>query len=71
MLKPYLEEFVILELRMLKTHGYVHNMSDILLGYRCHDEQVTNGSKTKDKGGAGSHYWKNLRNKMIDNLING
>ena len=68
-LKHMAEDFD-LELRMLKTHGFVKNLPNVLLWYRCHAEQVTSGSKTKDKGGCGSQYWKNLRNNMINNLIN-
>ena len=68
-LKHMAEDFD-LELRMLKTHKFIHNMPDILLAYRCHPDQVTSGSKTKDKGGASSEYWKNMRNNMINNLIN-
>ncbi len=68
-LKHMAEDFE-LELRMLKTHGFIKNLTDILLWYRCHDEQVTRGAKTKDKGGANSNYWNNIRNNMINNLIN-
>lgn len=53
-----------LELRMLKTHGYIHNMNETLLNYRLHDEQVThNGGKE------GSVYWNNIRNNIIEKLI--
>ena len=53
-----------LELRMLKTHGYIHNMNEILLNYRLHDEQVTyNGGKE------GSSYWNNIRNNIIVGLL--
>lgn len=68
-LKHMAEDFD-LELRMLKTHGFVKNLSNVLLWYRCHTDQVTSGAKTKDKGGAGSQYWQNLRNNMINKLIN-
>ena len=30
-----------LELRILKTHGVIHNFPDILLHYRLHSNQVT------------------------------
>ena len=30
-----------LELRMLKTHGYAHNMDEVLLNYRLHEKQIT------------------------------
>ena len=68
-LKHMAEDFD-LELRMLKTHGFVKNLPNVLLWYRCHTEQVTSGAKTKDKGGASSQYWQNLRNSMINKLIN-
>ena len=55
---------------MLKTHGFIKNLPNVLLWYRVHPEQVTNGSKTKDKGGAHSQYWINIRNNMINKLIN-
>ena len=62
-LKQMAEDFE-LELRMLKTHGYIHNMSEILLNYRLHNEQVTyNGGKE------GSAYWAKIRNDIIDRLI--
>jgi len=62
-LKQMAEDFE-LELRMLKTHGYIHNMSEILLNYRLHNEQVThNGGKE------GSGYWNKIRNDIIDRLI--
>jgi len=66
-LKQMAEDFE-LELRMLKTHGFIHNMPDVLLWYRCHSEQVTAGAKTT-KGSASSQYWHNLRNSMIDKLL--
>jgi GT2 family glycosyltransferase len=63
-LKQMAEDFD-LELRMLKKHGYIHNMSEILLNYRLHDEQVTH------KGGeGGSSYWNEVRNTIITKLIN-
>ena len=68
-LKHMAEDFE-LELRMLKTHGFIKNLPNVLLWYRVHSEQVTNGSKTKDKGGANSQYWNNIRNNMINKLIN-
>jgi hypothetical protein len=50
-----------LELRMLKTYGYIHNMNEILLNYRLHDEQVTYNE--------GSVYWNNIRNNIIKKLL--
>ena len=68
-LKHVAEDFE-LELRMLKTHGFIKNLPDILLWYRSHSDQVTCGAQTKDKGGSKSQYWQNLRNNMINTLIN-
>jgi len=63
-LKQMAEDFE-LELRMLKTHGYIHNMKEVLLNYRLHDEQVThNGGKE------GSLYWNYIRNDIINRLLN-
>ena len=67
-MKHMAEDFE-LELRMLKTHGFIKNLPNVLLWYRCHPEQVTTGAKTKDKGGAGSQYWNNVRNDIINKLI--
>jgi GT2 family glycosyltransferase len=53
-----------LELRMLKTFGYIHNIQETLLYYRIHEEQVTH------KGGkGGSSRWEPIRNNIIENLI--
>ena len=68
-LKQMAEDFE-LELKMLKTHGFIYNMPDILLAYRCHSEQVTSGAIAKNNGPAHSQYWKNVRNNIINNLIN-
>ncbi len=63
-LKIMAEDFE-LELRMLKTHGYIYNFPEILLNYRIHEDQVTfNGGK------GGSEKWNNIRNKMIDDMVN-
>jgi GT2 family glycosyltransferase len=51
-------------LRLLKKYGYIHNMSEVLLNYRTHDDQVTHGG-----GKEGRPYWHNLRNEMIQNII--
>ena len=54
-----------LGLRMLKTHGYIHNMTEVLLNYRLHEEQVTH------KGGKeGREYWKKIRTDLIQQMIN-
>lgn len=62
-LKQMAEDFE-LELRMLKTHGYIHNMREVLLNYRLHPEQVT-----FQGGKEGSVYWNNVRNEIIKNLL--
>lgn len=63
-LKIMAEDFE-LELRMLKKYRYIHNFSEILLNYRIHEDQVThNGGK------GGSEKWNDIRNKMIDDMVN-
>ena len=53
-----------LELRMLKIHGSIHNLNEVLLYYRLHDEQVTyNGGKE------GTSYWNGIRNAIIARLM--
>ena len=52
-------------LRMLKTFGYLHNLNVSLLYYRLHDKQITHRG-----GEEGPTYWKEIRNKIIDDLIN-
>ena len=53
-----------LTLRMLKTHGYLHNLSESLLYYRLHDKQVTH------QGGLeGPLHWHKNRVNLIDELI--
>jgi len=54
-----------MSLRMLKTHGYLHNLDEPLLYYRLHDEQVTNNG-----GLEGRSYWHKIREDLIHNLIN-
>jgi hypothetical protein len=54
-----------LTLRMVKTHGYIHNLSDALLYYRLHENQVTH------QGGLeGPAHWHKIRVDLINNLIN-
>ena len=53
-----------LTLRMLKTHGYIHNMSEVLLNYRIHEEQVTHQGGTE-----GREYWKKIRIEVIKKMI--
>jgi len=54
-----------LTLKMLKTHGYLHNLDEPLLYYRLHENQVTHNG-----GEGGPAYWNNIRIKLIDDLIN-
>jgi hypothetical protein len=51
-------------LRMLKTHKYLHNLEESLLYYRLHNEQVTHNGGTE-----GRIYWNNIRENLIENLI--
>jgi len=53
-----------LGLRMLKKYEYIHNMNEILVNYRLHDEQVTHQG-----GKEGRPYWHNLRTEMIQKII--
>ena len=63
-MKQMAEDFE-LELRMLKTFGYVHNMDETLVNYRLHDKQVTH------KGGEGGRdYWNGRRDVIIQKLLN-
>ena len=62
-LREMAEDFE-LELRMLKMFGYIHNMDEVLLYYRIHEDQVThNGGK------GGSSKWENIRNDIIQRII--
>jgi hypothetical protein len=53
-----------LELRLLKRFGKVYNLAEVLLYYRIHDQQVTYNGKSS------TPYWKERRDKYIDELIN-
>ena len=62
-LKQMCEDFE-LELRMMKTHGYIYNFPEPLLNYRLHDKQVTyNG------GEGGRNKWQKIRNEIINGLL--
>ncbi len=52
-----------LELRMLKTHKYIHNLDQILVYYRLHQNQVT------AKGNKDPQYWNTKRTDIINRLI--
>lgn len=62
-LKQMCEDFE-MELRMLKTYGYIYNFPDILVQYRLHDEQVTHNG-----GEGGRDKWRAIRMDIIDKLI--
>ena len=62
-LKQMCEDFE-LELRMLKTHGYIYNFSEPLLHYRLHDKQVTHNG-----GEGGRDKWHNIRMGIISELL--
>ena len=51
-------------LRMLKTHGYLHNLDESLLYYRLHETQVTHQG-----GKEGPSYWNKIRVNLINDLI--
>jgi hypothetical protein len=53
-----------LMLRFLKCYNYIHNMSDVLLHYRLHNEQVTHNGCTE-----GREYWHKKRCDLINNII--
>ena len=53
-----------LELRMLKRFNHIYNFNEPLLYYRLHENQVTQIGKKNPE------YWENIRNKIIESLIN-
>jgi len=53
-----------LELRLLKRFGKLYNLPEVLLYYRIHEQQVTYNGKSS------TPYWKERRDKYIDELIN-
>jgi hypothetical protein len=61
-LKQMCEDFE-MELRMLKTYGYIYNFPDILVQYRLHDEQVTHNG-----GEGGRDKWRAIRMDIIHTL---
>jgi GT2 family glycosyltransferase len=58
------EDFELI-LRVLKKFGYIHNFTEVLLYYRLHENQVTH-----DGGKEGRVYWNEIRNEIINDLIN-
>jgi hypothetical protein len=63
--KKKMSEDFELTLRMLKKYGYIHNLNESLLYYRLHDKQVTHKGSEE-----GTLYWNDIRNKIINDLIN-
>lgn len=62
-LKQMCEDFE-MELRMLKTYGYIYNFPEVLLHYRLHDDQVTHNG-----GEGGRDKWHTIRMDIINKLI--
>jgi hypothetical protein len=58
-----IEDFELM-LRFLKCYEYIHNMDDVLLHYRLHEQQVTHNGCTE-----GREYWHKKRIELINNLI--
>jgi len=57
------EDFELI-LRVLKEYGKIYNMSETLLYYRLHENQLTyHGGKE------GSTYWREKRNKLIEKIL--
>jgi mannosyltransferase OCH1-like enzyme len=57
------EDFELM-LRVLKHYKYIHNVEDVLLYYRLHEEQTThNGGKE------GHQYWTKTRSEWIQKII--
>jgi hypothetical protein len=53
-----------LELRLLKKYNILYNLSESLVNYRIHHEQVTyNGKKN-------TPYWQKRRIEFINEMIN-
>ena len=58
------EDFELI-VRVLKHYGKIMNMPDVLLNYRLHEGQLTyNGGKE------GSAHWTNVRNGIIETVLN-
>jgi hypothetical protein len=52
-----------LELKVLKRYGKIYNIPEPLVQYRIHPDQVTFHGKSS------TPYWKEYRDKMIDDII--
>jgi hypothetical protein len=57
------EDFELM-LRVLKHYKYIHNMDDVLLYYRLHDQQTTHNGCSE-----GREYWHEKRCELIKNII--
>ena len=53
-----------LELRMLKEFGTIHNLPDVLLHYRLHENQVTHNGGKKGKA-----FWDAVRRKIVEGVL--
>ena len=51
-------------LRVLKKYGKIYNIPDVVVRYRLHPGQLTFNGGIK-----GGDYWKNVRNKMIEDIL--
>ena len=51
-------------LRVLKKYGKIYNIPQVVLKYRLHPGQLTFNGGVK-----GGEYWKNVRNKMIEDIL--
>jgi len=49
---------------MLKKHGYINHLPEVLLHYRLHNKQVTHNG-----GDGGRDKWHNIRLGIINELI--
>jgi GT2 family glycosyltransferase len=58
------EDFELM-LRVLKKYNYIHNMDDILLYYRLHEQQTTHDGCIE-----GREFWHNKRLKLNNSIIN-
>jgi len=52
-----------LELRILRRYGKIYNLSDVLLNYRIHENQVTHKMKTD------TEKWNNLRSRILQTYL--
>ena len=62
-LREMVEDFE-LELRILKEYKIIHNLPEVLLLYRQSPGQIT-----KIQGGKPVSYWRNIRNKLFNDIL--